>query len=171
MARTKLVAFGIASFIAGLGGSLIGYSRGQLSADSFTALVGLTLLAFAYLGGISSVAGALLAGTLAPLGIGYVILDRLFDMGNSYGVFAGFTLVLTAILNQDGIVGAMRDTVAARRRPRIGAGVGVGLRRCRSPPVLRPCRPSRRPCRRVADTRVHADGSDATPTWCSKRPV
>src|SRR4029078_10979393 len=71
---------------------------------------------FAYLGGISSVAGALVAGTLAPLGIGYVILDRLFDMGNSYGVFAGFTLVLTAILNQDGIVGAMRDTIGARRR-------------------------------------------------------
>ena len=56
------------AFLAGLGGSLIGYSRGQLSADSFTALVGLTLLAFAYLGGISSVAGALVAGTLAPLG-------------------------------------------------------------------------------------------------------
>ena len=42
--------------------SLIGYSRGQLSADSFTAVVGLSLLAFAYLGGISSVAGALVAG-------------------------------------------------------------------------------------------------------------
>ena len=124
--QTKLVAFGIASFIAGLGGSLIGYSRGQLSADSFTALVGLTLLAFAYLGGISSVAGALVAGTLAPLGIGYVILDRLFDMGNSYGVFAGFTLVLTAILNQDGIVGAMRDTIGARRRPLPGIGAPGG---------------------------------------------
>ena len=116
MASTKLLAFGIASFLAGLGGSLIGYSRGQLSADSFTAVVGLLLLAFAYLGGISSVAGALVAGILAPLGIGYVILDRLFDMGNSYGVFAGFTLILTAILNQEGIVGAMRDHIGALRR-------------------------------------------------------
>ena len=116
VASTKLLAFGIASFLAGLGGSLIGYSRGQLSADSFTAVVGLLLLAFAYLGGISSVAGALVAGILAPLGIGYVILDRLFDMGNSYGVFAGFTLILTAILNQEGIVGAMRDHVGALRR-------------------------------------------------------
>ena len=116
VASTKLLAFGIASFLAGLGGSLIGYSRGQLSADSFTAVVGLLLLAFAYLGGISSVAGALVAGILAPLGIGYVILDRLFDMGNSYGVFAGFTLILTAILNQEGIVGAMRDHIGALRR-------------------------------------------------------
>ena len=170
VAQTKLVAFGIASFIAGLGGSLIGYSRGQLSADSFTALVGLTLLAFAYLGGISSVAGALVAGTLAPLGIGYVILDRLFDMGNSYGVFAGFTLVLTAILNQDGIVGAMRDTIGARRRPLPGIGV-PGAAAPAVPPVLGQCRPSRPHCRRVAFTVARADGSDAIRIWCSKRPV
>src|SRR4029077_15650551 len=115
-ASTKLLAFGIASFLAGLGGSLIGYSRGQFSADSFTAVVGFVLLGFPYLGGISSVAGALVAGILAPLGIGYVILDRLFDMGNSYGVFAGFTLILTAILNQEGIVAALRDRSVALRR-------------------------------------------------------
>ncbi len=154
VAQTKLVAFGIASFIAGLGGSLIGYSRGQLSADSFTALVGLTLLAFAYLGGISSVAGALVAGTLAPLGIGYVILDRLFDMGNSYGVFAGFTLVLTAILNQDGIVGAMRGTIGARRRivpPAAVPEAAAGL------PDLAPLPAGRRRSRACGSLRRDAD--------------
>ena len=177
VAQTKLVAFGIASFIAGLGGSLIGYSRGQLSADSFTALVGLTLLAFAYLGGISSVAGALVAGMLAPLGIGYVILDRLFDMGNSYGVFAGFTLILTAILNQDGIVGAMRDTIGARRRSiprccgaRRGRTVGRGLlcgRVARACPLAGesptqsslPTPPTRRRCG------VRSDGGDGSLRW------
>ena len=36
VAAAKLVAFALSSFLAGLGGALIGYSRGQLSADSFT---------------------------------------------------------------------------------------------------------------------------------------
>ncbi|MEA3218395.1 MAG: branched-chain amino acid transport system permease protein livM, partial [Acidimicrobiia bacterium] len=45
--RAKLAAFALSSFVAGVGGSLIGYSRGQLSADSFTALTGLSFLAWA----------------------------------------------------------------------------------------------------------------------------
>ena len=68
IANTKLLAFAIASFLAGLGGAFIGYSRGQLSADSFAVMVGLSFLAFAYLGGITTVSGAIVAGTFAPLG-------------------------------------------------------------------------------------------------------
>jgi branched-chain amino acid transport system permease protein len=71
VAAAKLIAFGVSAFLAGLGGALIGYSRGQLSATSFGVSVSLTLLAFAYLGGITSIGGALVAGGLAPLGIGY----------------------------------------------------------------------------------------------------
>ena len=72
----KLAAFGFSAFLAGVGGTLIGYSRGSLSAESFTALVGVSWLMFAYLGGISSVSGAFVAGVLAPLGLSYVIFDR-----------------------------------------------------------------------------------------------
>ena len=68
----KLMVFAVSSFLAGLAGGLLGYSRGQISVGSFTALVGVSFLAYAYLGGITSIAGALIAGTLAPLGIGYV---------------------------------------------------------------------------------------------------
>ena len=41
VSSTKLLAFAIASFLAGMGGSFIGFSRGQLSADSFATLVGI----------------------------------------------------------------------------------------------------------------------------------
>jgi ABC-type branched-subunit amino acid transport system ATPase component/branched-subunit amino acid ABC-type transport system permease component len=108
VARNKLLAFAMSSFLAGLGGSLIGYSRGQLSPESFTAAIGLAFLAFAYLGGITSVKGAITAGSLAPLGFGFVVMDRLFDLGNSYGVIGGLSLILTAIINQEGIAGATR---------------------------------------------------------------
>ncbi|MFZ4719559.1 MAG: ABC transporter permease subunit [Ilumatobacteraceae bacterium] len=124
VAANKLLAFGLASFIAGVGGSLIGYSRGQLSADSFSTLVGLSFLAFAYLGGITSVSGALVAGTFAPLGITFVITDRLLDLGSSYGVIAGLSLVLTAIFNPEGIAGATHHKLAefrARRSKAVSA--------------------------------------------------
>jgi branched-chain amino acid transport system permease protein len=109
----KLVAFGMSAFLAGLGGALLGYSRGQLSATSFGVSVSLTLLAFAYLGGITSIGGALVAGTLAPLGIGYVVLDRAADLGENYMLVSGILLVATAILNPGGIAGGVRGRVAA----------------------------------------------------------
>jgi ABC-type branched-subunit amino acid transport system ATPase component/branched-subunit amino acid ABC-type transport system permease component len=114
VAANKLVAFAMSSFLAGLGGSLIGYSRGQLSAESFTAAVGLGFLAFAYLGGITSVKGAIVAGTLAPLGVGFVVLDRWLNLGNSYGVVAGLSLIVTALINQEGIAGATRKSRRSR---------------------------------------------------------
>ena len=122
VSANKLLAFGLASILAGVGGVLIGYSRGQLSADSFATLVGLSFLAFAYLGGITSISGALIAGTFAPLGIGFVFFDRVFDLGRSYGLVAGIGLVLTAILNPEGIAGANRKNWAALRA-RFGAEV------------------------------------------------
>ncbi len=123
VAANKLVAFAMSSFLAGLGGSLIGYSRGQLSAESFTAAVGLGFLAFAYLGGITSVKGAIVAGTLAPLGVGFVVLDRWLNLGNSYGVIAGLSLIVTALINQEGIAGATRKS----RRSRGGTEASVAV--------------------------------------------
>jgi branched-chain amino acid transport system permease protein len=118
VAAAKLIAFGMSAFLAGLGGALIGYSRGQLSATSFGVSVSLTLLAFAYLGGITSIGGALVAGTLAPLGIGYVVLDRTANLGEHYLLVSGVLLVATAILNPGGIAdGVRRRAAALRSRP------------------------------------------------------
>ncbi len=118
----KLSGFAIASALAGLGGTLIGYSRGQLSADSFTVLVGVSFLAFAYLGGITSIPGALVAGTFAPLGISYVIFNRLFsNIGNAYLLLSGISLILTAIFNPVGIAGAVRQSMTTMRARRRGS--------------------------------------------------
>ncbi|HEX7134514.1 MAG TPA: ABC transporter permease, partial [Iamia sp.] len=134
VAATKLTAFAIASFLAGVGGCLIGYSRGQLSADSFTIFVGVSLLAWAYLGGITSVSGALIAGVAAPLGISYVVLDRNVHLGRYYVLISGIALIATAVQNPNGIVGrsrASREAMAARRRERAaarGTATGIGAR-------------------------------------------
>ena len=120
VANTKLLAFGIASFLAGVGGSFIGYSRGQLSAESFAVLVGLSFLALAYLCGITSVAGAIIAGIFAPLGIGYVVADRAASLGRWYQFLAGIGLVLTAIFFPQGVAGAYRSNLAKLRAMRAG---------------------------------------------------
>ena len=116
VSTNKIVAFAFSAFLAGLGGALIGYSRGQFSAESFTAFAGLTFLAFAYIGGITSVRGALFVGAMfAPLGFGYTVFDRWLDLGNSYGVLAGIGLTMQAVLNQEGIMGVK---TGRRRRKR-----------------------------------------------------
>lgn len=117
---TKLGAFALASFVAGLGGALLTYSTGQFSAISFDALAaGLPFLAFAYLGGITSVTGGMVAGVLAPAGIVYVILNRYVDnLGPYYLVVSGVALVVAAIAYPEGMTGTLRTLLAERRGKR-----------------------------------------------------
>ncbi|MDH6522839.1 ABC-type branched-subunit amino acid transport system ATPase component/branched-subunit amino acid ABC-type transport system permease component [Streptomyces sp. SAI-135] len=115
--RVKLAAFAASSFLAGLGGGLIGYSRGQLSADSFGVFIGLSFLAVAYLSGITSVSGAALAGVSASLGIVYVFMDRNLHLGSYYMLITGISLILTVLFNPIGIAGKTRsDYEKARAR-------------------------------------------------------
>jgi ABC-type branched-subunit amino acid transport system ATPase component len=91
---------------------------------SFTTLVGVSLLMFAYLGGITSVNGALVAGTFAPLGLGFVLADRLVGASSDgYQLFAAIMLIISTIINPEGIAGkashdlkALRDRLRRHRR-------------------------------------------------------
>jgi branched-chain amino acid transport system permease protein len=132
---TKLIGFGVSAFIAGVAGCLIGYSHGQLSAESFSVFVGLQILAVAYVGGITSFGGALVAGILGPLGFVYVLLHQLFEMGNYYALISGLGLILTAILNPSGLAGETRHQVA---------WVAQRLRRRRAPAAPTATEPSER---------------------------
>jgi branched-chain amino acid transport system permease protein len=62
--RTKLIAFGISAFIAGLGGGLYAVSFGRATVQSFSVLVGIVWLAIVVTWGIRSVLGALMAAIL-----------------------------------------------------------------------------------------------------------
>jgi branched-chain amino acid transport system permease protein len=115
---TKLLGFGLSAFIAGVAGCLMGYSAGQLSAESFTVFVGLQVLAVAYLGGITSFGGAAIAGVIGPLGIVYVVLHNVFDLGDYYALISGIALIITAIVNPIGIAGEanrISDRIRAMR--------------------------------------------------------
>ncbi|MHB8430312.1 MAG: ABC transporter permease subunit [Acidimicrobiales bacterium] len=116
---TKIVGFTISAFLAGIGGALLAYSYGTVSAASFTVLVGLSWLVYAYLGGITSVGGALLAAVLAVPGIAYVVVGNITGAAsNGYLLVSAVALILAAIWNPEGIAlrtGDLWRTMSARR--------------------------------------------------------
>jgi ABC-type branched-subunit amino acid transport system permease subunit len=116
VASTKLLAFAISAFIAGIAGTLIGYRFGGVSDASFGVVASLTALAVAYLGGITSVSGAVTSGIVATAGVAFFATSRLFDSFGTWEVFiGGVLLILTAILNPEGIAGGIRSSVADAR--------------------------------------------------------
>lgn len=110
VAAVKLAAFAISALFAGLAGTLTAWKLGQFTASSFGVFASLSVLAFAYLGGISTVGGAVMAGTLFVGGIGVVVTEQLLnlDLGQYTGFVAGLFLILTAVLNSEGIDGFQR---------------------------------------------------------------
>ncbi len=104
---TKMLAFALSAFIAGLGGVLSGYRFGSVTPLYFGALNSLLFLAFAYLGGISSVLGAVLAGTLAPNGVTFTALEKWVHLAPEYiPLIGGIGLIFNAINNPEGLAGA-----------------------------------------------------------------
>lgn len=117
VAGAKLLGFALSAMLAGIGGCLVAYSRGQVSVASFTVLTGLTLLAMAYLGGITSITGAVVAGLVAPLGVVHTLLTDTFEVGHYYHLVAAVLLVVTAVLNPTGIAGTLSHLRPHRRAP------------------------------------------------------
>jgi len=115
----KVTAFAISSFIAGIAGSLYGYNFASVSAVRFTALAALALIGYAYVGGITMVSGAVIAGLLAVEGLVPHALESWFGIkGNWALLFGGVSLVLTLLANPDGIAGANHRRALARRAAR-----------------------------------------------------
>jgi branched-chain amino acid transport system permease protein len=122
IARVKLEVFAASAFIAGVGGCLIAYRFGSVSDASFGAVASLTALAVAYLGGITCVSGAVTAGITAAAGVSFYFLSTVTSTFGQWEVFiGGLLLILTAILNPEGIAGGIRQQVAEAKRKRAEA--------------------------------------------------
>ena len=112
----KLQLFMMSAFIAGVAGSLIAYRFGAVSDVSFGTVASLTALAVAYLGGITSVSGAVTSGVVAASGVAFFATSELMDSFGTWETYiGGVLLIVTAILNPEGISGAIRTSVADAR--------------------------------------------------------
>jgi branched-chain amino acid transport system permease protein len=101
--RTKLLAFGLASALAGMAGVMTAFQQQQISSANWVYFAGLVTLAFAYLGGITSVSGAIVGGVLTGSGVAAVFGSHQSEGLHSYTpVLGGVGMILTAILHPSG---------------------------------------------------------------------
>lgn len=114
---TKLIAFAIASFLAGLGGSLLAYQQTLATASSYAVFAGIGLFAVFYIAGVTSISGAVLAGIIAPGGLMYFAADKYASFGDYYMLVSGILLVITVVTSPDGVIGYLHKiSMPARRR-------------------------------------------------------
>src|SRR5580692_10602046 len=145
----KLYAFGIAAGIAGVGGVLYAYNFGSVSADRFDAVTALSLIAFAYVGGITLISGAVFAGLLSAQALIPYALDKWFGLnGNWFLLVGGVLLIFTLLANPEGVAGDFYRRTHKRpvlHAPDVATAVAAGPARARPPSRV----PGRRPGRHV----------------------
>jgi len=124
VANMKLLGFGISSGIAAIAGCLLAYKLPGLQETQFEVFGGLALLAFVYLGGITTIWGAivggcLMAGGLLPefLGVHFESIDK--GLINAVGAIG--LIVNAKVTNGEGVAllqtDLVKNTLTALRRP------------------------------------------------------
>lgn len=107
VARQKLLAFGISAGIAGIGGVMLGFKQVEVSSANFIYGLSLSVLATAYLAGITSINGAMIAGLLLSAGaLATTFSNYMFagtNIENYIPVLSGAGIILTAIIHPEGI--------------------------------------------------------------------
>ena len=115
--NVKLTAFGCSSFIAGIAGAMYGYNFGSVTVGRFSALTALGLIAFAYVGGITMVSGAIIAGLISTGALFPYALEKWLNISGNWALlFGGVALIVTLIQNPDGVAGATYQKIQRRRR-------------------------------------------------------
>lgn len=119
VARVKVIAYAISSFIAGTAGWMYAYNFGSVSAARFGFLIALAFVAFAYIGGITMVSGAVIGGLVATEGLIPHFFEELLGIsGNWTLLVGGLILIVTVIQNPEGIAG----TTYLKRQAKARAG-------------------------------------------------
>jgi len=117
LVRYKLLAFMISAFYTGVAGGLLAYYMRYLNVDSFGLLISIEALSMLIVGGLGSVAGALLGtvfifGLNEGLGLAFsalgsgVLSTAAFEIK---GIVYGLAIVLFLRFEPDGLVGRWRD--------------------------------------------------------------
>jgi branched-chain amino acid transport system permease protein len=126
IARVKITAYAISSFIAGTAGWMYAYNFGSVSAARFGFLIALGFVAFAYIGGITMVSGAVIGGLVATEGlVPHFFQEILGISGNWTLLVGGLILIVTLIQNPEGVAGT---TYRKRQNAKRAAATASGNR-------------------------------------------
>ncbi len=120
--RVKFTAYAISSFIAGTAGWMYAYNFGSVSAARFGFLIALGFVAYAYIGGITMVSGAIIGGLVATEGLVPYFFEELLGISGNWSLlFGGLLLIVTLIQNPDGVAGTIYRKQQLKRRAALAA--------------------------------------------------
>jgi sulfate-transporting ATPase len=106
----KFYAFALSAAIAGLGGVLLAFRSPSITYTVFDAFTSITMVAFAMIGGIGYLFGAVIGATLAPGALNQQILNEIdSDLGRYIQLIGGVSVILLVLANQNGI---MKESIA-----------------------------------------------------------
>lgn len=111
----KVAAFALGAFLAGLAGAVNAYRFQGVNTSTYSAIGSVSILAVAYLAGISSISGAIAAGVISAGGFLTVLIDRFFHLGRYEVLVGGVGLIIMAVRHPDGLVGMIREDWHAKQ--------------------------------------------------------
>ena len=119
--NVKVAAFGLGSFIAGIAGALYAYNFGSVSADRFSAFTAFGVIAYVFVGGITRVSGAAIAGLISTEGLLPHAMESWFGLSGTWSLlFGGIFVIAVLIFCPQGVMGRAR--VGRARRIWLAAG-------------------------------------------------
>jgi branched-subunit amino acid ABC-type transport system permease component len=117
VAYVKFAAYALSSFIAGTAGWMYAYNFGSVTAARFGILIALSFVAFAYIGGITMVSGAVFGGLIATEGLFSHFIESVFGLsGNWLLLFGGLVLIVNLIAFPEGAAGSSYRKKQLRKR-------------------------------------------------------
>lgn len=108
--QVKIIAFTLSAVIAALAGVLYGYDFSSVAPAQFDTLSALEFVAFAYIGGITTVRGAIFGAMLAPGALIALAMNNLNISPSYLLIIGGLGLMLSVVYLPDGAASvALRD--------------------------------------------------------------
>jgi len=119
----KTLAFAISAAYAGVAGSLYGLATGFVSTDAFPFQLSIALLVGAVVGGIGSIAGAVIGGLLTeflPIYAQQLLLPISKDLANAApGAVQGILLLVVLGVARGGVAGLVTDAYRRLFQPHV----------------------------------------------------
>jgi len=124
----KLFAFGVAAFIAAIGGVLLAFQASVITYDKFNVFESINVVAFGVIGGVGFVVGAAFSAPNAIGGIGTRLLTDVVNLGSWDALVGAVLLLVIIVTHQDGLaevaVHKAQSTLDRIRRRPSGAADG-----------------------------------------------
>jgi sulfate-transporting ATPase len=118
----KLFAFILGAALSGIGGILIAFQQVIVAYEAFNPFNGILAVAYAVIGGVGFVLGAVFGGTMAPGGFGYWLMTEIWQnpLPAWLAVLGGIAVIKLLITYPDGAI-AVKTSLFRKLRHRFRA--------------------------------------------------